>query len=66
MLIETIPVGPLQVNCYLLICDKSRQAVVVDPGDEGARILDAISASDCQLAAVINTQQASISHSLAN
>ncbi len=55
MLIETIPVGPLQVNCYLLICDKSRQAVVVDPGDEGARILDALSASGCQLAAVINT-----------
>ena len=55
MLIETIPVGPLQVNCYLLICDKSRQAVVVDPGDEGARILDALSASGSQLAAVINT-----------
>lgn len=55
MLIETIAVGPLQVNCYLLICDKTHHAVVVDPGDEGARILDAVSASGCQIKAVINT-----------
>jgi len=55
MAIETLPVGPLQVNCYLLICDQSRQAVVVDPGDEGARILDAVNATGCELKAVINT-----------
>jgi glyoxylase-like metal-dependent hydrolase (beta-lactamase superfamily II) len=55
MAIETIPVGPLQVNCYLLICDKTRAAVVIDPGDEGARILDAVAAADAHLQAVINT-----------
>lgn len=55
MAIEIIPVGPLQVNCYLLRCDTSRQAVIIDPGDEGARILDAVKASDSQLQAVINT-----------
>lgn len=39
----TIPVGPLQCNCYVLWEDPA-QAVVIDPGDEGeglARLLEA-------------------------
>ena len=55
MAIETLPVGPLQVNCYLLICDTTRAAAVIDPGDEGRRILDAVAAAGCDLKMVINT-----------
>ncbi len=55
MAIETIPVGPLQVNCYLLRCDATAKAVLIDPGDEGARILDAVSASGSELLGVICT-----------
>ncbi len=55
MAIEVLPVGPLQVNCYLLMCDETGKGIVVDPGDEGARILDAVSARGCELVAVINT-----------
>ena len=55
MSIEVIPVGPLQVNCYLLICDATRQAVVIDPGADGEAVMDAINASSCDLKAVINT-----------
>ncbi len=55
MAIEAIPVGPLQVNCYLLTCDATGKGVVIDPGDEGSRILDAVSASGCELVGVINT-----------
>ncbi len=34
--------GPFQCNCRLLACDRTGQAVLVDPGDEPAKILKAI------------------------
>ena len=42
MLIKTIKVGDLQTNCYIVIDEKSREAVVIDPGDEASKILSAI------------------------
>jgi len=33
LLIETLVVGQLQTNCYLVADQKSRAAVVIDPGD---------------------------------
>src|SRR5438132_1167361 len=34
MIHEVIPVGPLQCNCSIIGDEKSREAIVVDPGDE--------------------------------
>ncbi len=42
MIQKTIPVGPLQCNCQILVCPETHQALVVDPGDEPARIIRAI------------------------
>ncbi len=42
MKIETIIVGPLQVNCYILYDETTLQAMVVDPGDDGGVILKAL------------------------
>ena len=39
MIRETFPVGPLQCNCTLLGDERTREAVVIDPGDDIARIL---------------------------
>jgi hydroxyacylglutathione hydrolase len=39
MIQEQLVVGPLQCNCMILICEKTREAVVIDPGDEAPRIL---------------------------
>lgn len=55
MLIETLAVGPLQVNCFIVACDKTRKAAVIDPGDEGERILAALAAADLQLEMIVNT-----------
>lgn len=55
MLVKAVPVGPLQVNCYLVGCPKTRQAMVVDPGDEGERILQLVDALELQLRLVVNT-----------
>lgn len=38
MILETFPVGPLQCNCTILADEESREAIVVDPGDEVSRI----------------------------
>lgn len=39
MIIETLPVGPLQSNCYILGCEMSRLGWVIDPGDEAHKIV---------------------------
>ncbi len=55
MLIETLVVGPLQVNCYLVACPRTGQALVVDPGAEGERILASVERAGLTVAAVVNT-----------
>ncbi|MFH1222881.1 MAG: MBL fold metallo-hydrolase [Pseudomonadota bacterium] len=42
MKFETIVVGPLAVNCYLLYDEETRDCVIVDPGAEGEKIIDAV------------------------
>ena len=38
MILETFPVGPLQCNCTILADEDTREAIVIDPGDEISRI----------------------------
>lgn len=40
MILEKIVVGPIESNCYIIGCEKTKEAAVIDPGDEGARILE--------------------------
>ncbi len=54
-LLTTVVVGPLQVNCYLLACPQTRLALVIDPGDEGERILAAARANDWRIDKIVNT-----------
>ncbi len=42
MKIEHCVVGPLQVNCYIVYDDESREAMVIDPGNNADEILDII------------------------
>lgn len=42
MIIRTIPVGPLEANCFVIADGISKKAVVVDPGDEPDRITEII------------------------
>ncbi len=39
MIFEHVAVGPLQCNCYILGCEETREALVIDPGDEAELIL---------------------------
>ncbi len=38
MILEKIVVGPLSVNCYLLGSALTKEAVIIDPGDELNRL----------------------------
>ena len=40
--IQTFPVGPMGTNCYFLINENSRKAVIVDPGANAPKILEKI------------------------
>jgi hydroxyacylglutathione hydrolase len=55
MLIMPMVVGPIQANCFILGCEKTNEAVVIDPGDEANRILSGLQKKALQLKYIINT-----------
>ena len=55
MILESLPTGPLQVNCYVVACGVTRQAAVIDPGGDVAQILALLKQHDLQVVMVINT-----------
>jgi hydroxyacylglutathione hydrolase len=55
MLIQPMVVGPIQANCFILGCEKTGEAVVIDPGDEAGRILSGLQKKNLQLKYIINT-----------
>lgn len=55
MIIRQMALGPIQANCYILGCEATRQAVVIDPGDTCDRILTALAGDQLTLVHIINT-----------
>jgi len=55
MIFETIVVGDLGVNCYLLADRDTKEGLVIDPGAEPERILAAINNSGIKVLHVLNT-----------
>ncbi len=53
--IHQLSVGPLQVNCFLVACLKTRDAMVIDPGEEGSRILYLAESKEVNISKVVNT-----------
>ncbi|MDZ7315520.1 MAG: MBL fold metallo-hydrolase [candidate division KSB1 bacterium] len=43
MATQVIVVGPLQVNCFVVACEATHQALIIDPGDEPTKILHYLS-----------------------
>ena len=42
MIVERLPVGVYAANCYIVYCNDTKEAIVVDPGGEGEEILKRI------------------------
>lgn len=53
--IDMLTVGMFQSNCYLVSCSETREAVIVDAGDEAERILEAVAGLGLRVGAVIAT-----------
>ena len=52
---ETFPVGPLQCNCTVLGDPETREAMVVDPGGDVARILEILDRNTLRLKSIVVT-----------
>lgn len=55
MIVETFTVGLLQCNCTILADEESRQAIVVDPGDDAGRILEHLDRLGLELRQIVCT-----------
>jgi len=55
MIIKTLEVGPIMANCYIIGCEKTKEAVVIDPGDDADAILMTLAKSALKVKYLINT-----------
>lgn len=55
MIIKTLAVGPIMANCFIVGCEKTKLAAVIDPGDEADKILMALAESQLTVKYIINT-----------
>ncbi len=55
MVLIRLVVGPLQVNCFILADEKTKEAVVIDPGDDAQNILKVIKEKGLQVKYIIDT-----------
>ncbi len=55
MIFERLVVGPLQVNCYILGCRASREAIVIDPGGNVSEIVAVLRGHGLRVVQIVNT-----------
>ncbi|MCK5826080.1 MAG: MBL fold metallo-hydrolase [Desulfuromusa sp.] len=55
MILDTLPTGPLEVNCYIIGCENTKKAAVIDPGGNVEQILQRLHHHQLDLVMVINT-----------
>jgi len=65
IIVETIPVGPMQCNCTILGDLVSRKAIVVDPGGDAELLLERLVELNLQVERIIHTH-AHLDHFLAS
>jgi len=55
LIIKELAVGPIQANCYIVGCEETKAAGIIDPGDDADRILMALAESKLTVSCIINT-----------
>ncbi|MCC7429796.1 MBL fold metallo-hydrolase [bacterium] len=55
MLVNTFPVGALGCNCSILACEKTNEAIIVDPGDEAEKIIAYVKQKGLKVKALLHT-----------
>ena len=52
---EILPVGMLQCNCHIVGDPQTREAIVIDPGDDAGRILEVVEHNHLKVTAIVVT-----------
>jgi hydroxyacylglutathione hydrolase len=65
MIVETLVVGLIQTNCYVIAEESTREGAIVDPGGDADQILGVVDRLQLQVKYVANTH-AHFDHTLAN
>ena len=55
MILESLAVGQLEVNCFVLACEKTREGIIVDPGDNVSEILGLVAKNDIRIVEIVAT-----------
>lgn len=55
MILEIMPVGMLAANCYILGCEETKEAVMIDPGGDALGLLSKIKKLDLNIKYIILT-----------
>lgn len=55
MVVRTVRVGAFGTNCYIVGCETSKEAIVIDPGDDADAILRQLKAAGLTCKAIVNT-----------
>jgi len=55
LIVDTLPTGPLQVNCYVIGCEATGHAAVIDPGGDADQILKLLNKHKLKAVMIINT-----------
>jgi hydroxyacylglutathione hydrolase len=55
VIIKQLTVGPIMANCFILGCERTREAAVIDPGDETDKILMSLASEKLTLKHILNT-----------
>jgi hydroxyacylglutathione hydrolase len=55
MIHEILPVGPLQCNCSVIGDEQTREAMVIDPGDEIEQVLELVRKHNLQVQQIVIT-----------
>lgn len=55
MILEVLPVGQLDANCYIIGCEETKEAAVIDPGGDAPDIIDLINSLGLNVKYIICT-----------
>lgn len=55
MIFETIVVGDLAVNCFIMACEQTKKGIVVDPGDNIDGILEIVKKHNIDIIEIVAT-----------
>jgi glyoxylase-like metal-dependent hydrolase (beta-lactamase superfamily II) len=55
LLLNSLVVGPLQVNCFVLACEETHEGIIIDPGENAEGILEMAESEGVSIVEVIAT-----------